>query len=276
MIKIIIDGKKVQVEKGTTILESAKKIGIDIPSLCFHSQLLPNGACRLCLVEVEREKKLAASCSYPVEREIKVFTDTPKIRKIRKTILEILISDHPLDCMTCEKSGDCLLEKYAYEYGVKKTPYVGEKRKVEEKDGAPFIIRDYEKCILCGRCVKVCEEVVGAEAIDFGYRGFNTQIISGFDKSLKEGNCLFCGNCIEVCPVGALREAGAERKGRNWEYKKVNTVCPYCGVGCELEVSVKNNAIIKINSSPEDRVNNGWLCVKGKFGFEYVSHPERL
>lgn len=276
MIKIIIDGKKVQVEKGTTILESAKKIGIDIPSLCFHSQLLPNGACRLCLVEVEREKKLAASCSYPVEREIKVFTDTPKIRKIRKTILELLISDHPLDCMTCEKSGDCLLEKYAYEYGVKKTPYVGEKRKVEEKDGAPFIIRDYEKCILCGRCVKVCEEVVGAEAIDFGYRGFNTQIISGFDKSLKEGNCLFCGNCIEVCPVGALREAGAERKGRNWEYKKVNTVCPYCGVGCELEVSVKNNAIIKINSSPEDRVNNGWLCVKGKFGFEYVSHPERL
>ena len=275
-IRIEINGKKYRAEKGETILQVAEKNGIEIPTLCYHDQLLPNGACRLCLVEMAEGGTLVPSCTYPVEREIRVFTDSPRVREMRKVVLNLLLSDHPYDCMTCEKSGDCLLEKYAYEYGVKQPGYEGEKRRIELKDGRPFIVREYEKCILCGRCVKVCEEIVGAEAIDFAQRGFGTQIVSGFDESLKEGGCVFCGNCIEACPVGALREAGAEGKGRSWEFKRVATVCPYCGVGCGLKVSVKENKIVKINALDSSPVNKGWLCVKGKFGFEYVSHKDRL
>jgi len=169
-----------------------------------------------------------------------------------------------------------LLEKYAYEYGIKKVEYEGERSKKMQKDGSPFIMRDYEKCILCGRCVKVCNEIVGVNAIDFGFRGFKTEIISGFDEPLKETECVFCGNCVEVCPVGALREVSAEGKGRSWEYEKIKTICPYCGVGCGINVYVKNNQIIKIKGDEESCVNKGFLCIKGRFAFEYVNSPDRL
>jgi len=252
-----------------------KENGIYIPTLCYHPELKPDGLCRLCLVEVEG-KGLVTSCTEKVLAQIKVFTNTKKVIEARKTILQLIISDHPLDCMTCEKSGECLLEKYAYEYGIKKVEYEGERSKRKQKDGSPFIIRDYEKCILCGRCVKVCNEIVGANAIDFGFRGFKTEIISGFDEPLKETECVFCGNCVEVCPVGALREVSAEWKGRSWEYKKIKTICPYCGVGCGINVYVKDNQIIKIKGDEESCVNKGFLCIKGKFAFEYVNSPDRL
>lgn len=275
-IKIYIDGKEIETEKGKTILEVALENNIDIPHLCNDSRLLPNGACRLCIVEVFGERRPVASCCYPVYDGMKIFTNTEKIINYRKMTLKLIISDHPLDCMTCEKSGDCLLEKYAYEYGIKEIDYKGEKAERKTKDGLPFIIRDYEKCILCGRCVKVCEEIVGAKAIDYKNRGFKTEIISGFDEPLKETECVFCGNCIEVCPVGSLREIGAERKGRTWEYKKIKTICPYCGVGCGIVVYLKNNEIVKIKGDDESPVNRGFLCIKGKFGFEYVKSEDRL
>lgn len=223
-IKIYINGREIITEKGKTILEVAKENGVEIPHLCNHPDLIPNGACRLCIVEVKGEKRPVASCCYPAYDGMEIFTETEKIKELRKMTLQLLISDHPLDCMTCEKAGECLLEKYAYEYGIKKIEYEGEKSKRKQKDGAPFIIRDYEKCVLCGKCVKVCEEIVGANAIDFGFRGFQTDIISGFDQPLKETECVFCGNCVEVCPVGALREINAEGKGRSWEYKKIKTI----------------------------------------------------
>ena len=274
-IELFIDNKKIVTEKGKTILQVCKENGIYIPTLCYHPELKPDGLCRLCLVEVEG-KGLVTSCTEKVLTQIKVFTNTKKIIEARKTILQLIISDHPLDCMTCEKSGECLLEKYAYEYGIKKVEYEGERSKRKQKDDSPFIIRDYEKCILCGRCVKVCNEIVGASAIDFGFRGFKTEIISGFDEPLRETECVFCGNCVEVCPVGALREVSAEGKGRSWEYKKIKTICPYCGVGCGINVYVKNNQIIKIKGDEESCVNKGFLCIKGKFAFEYVNSPDRL
>jgi formate dehydrogenase alpha subunit len=275
-IKIYIDGKEIITEKGKTILEVAKENGIIIPNLCNYPYLMPNGACRLCIVEVKGERRPVASCCFPVYDGMEIFTQTEKIRELRKLTLQLIISDHPLDCMTCEKSGECLLEKYAYEYGIKKVEYEGERSKRKQKDGSPFIIRDYEKCILCGRCVKVCNEIVGANAIDFGFRGFKTEIISGFDEPLKKTECVFCGNCIEVCPVGALREVSAEGRGRSWEYEKIKTICPYCGVGCGINVYVKNNQIIKIKGDEESCVNKGFLCIKGKFAFEYVNSPDRL
>ncbi len=275
-IKFFIDGIEVYGEKGKTILEVAREYNIEIPALCYDKRLSFNGACRLCIVEVQGEKRPVASCCYPIYEGMNVYTKTEKIINYRKLTLQLLISNHPLDCMICEKSGDCLLEKYAYEYGIKELNYQGEKQKIREKDGKPFIIRDYEKCILCGRCVKVCEEIVGANAIDYKNRGFLTEISAGFDQILKDTECLFCGNCIDVCPVGALREEYSERKGRVWEFKKVNTICPYCGVGCGIEVFVKNNEIVKVKGAEENPVNNGFLCVKGKFGFEYVKSPDRL
>lgn len=275
-IKIFIDEKEIECEKGEFILEVALRNNIDIPHLCYDKRLIPNGACRLCLVEVEKERRPVASCAYRVYDGMKVYTDTEKLRDYRKITLQLIISDHPLDCMTCEKSGDCLLEKYAYQYGIKKIDYSGEMARRKEKNGLPFIVRDYEKCILCGRCVKVCEEIVGENVIDYKNRGFKTEIISGFDQTLKEAECVFCGNCVEVCPVGALREISAEREGRTWEYEKIKTICPYCGVGCNIEVSVKNNEIVKIKGVEDSPVNKGWLCVKGKFGFEYVNDETRL
>ncbi|MCX7705628.1 MAG: formate dehydrogenase subunit alpha [bacterium] len=276
MLRISIDGKTIEVEEGTYIFDAATKLGIEIPAFCYCKGLKPYGGCRLCIVEVKGEKKPVASCSYPITKEIEVLTKTDEIVRLRKNIISLLLSNHPNDCMTCEKSGNCLLEKYAYEYGIKKPYFPGEKSKAIESDGKPFIIRDYEKCILCGKCVRVCEEIVGAQAIDFGCRGFDTQIISGFNESLLKGGCIFCGNCIEVCPVGALREVGSEGRGRTWEFKKIKTVCPYCGVGCGIEVSVKNSSIIRISGDFESPVNSGFLCVKGKFGFEFVNHPDRL
>ncbi|MCM8824898.1 MAG: formate dehydrogenase subunit alpha [Candidatus Omnitrophica bacterium] len=275
-IKVFIDNTEYDAEIGQTILEVARKHLIEIPALCWQPQLLPYGACRLCIVEVKGERRPVTSCSYQIVKEIEVLTKTAEILRMRKNILSLLLSNHPADCMTCEKSGDCLLEKYAYEYGIRKPAFLGERNKVCEKDGKPFIIRDYEKCIMCGRCVRVCEEIAGANAIDFGWRGFGVQIVSGFDGSLKDNGCFFCGNCIEVCPVGALREISAEKKGRTWEFRKINTICPYCGVGCGIQVSVKDNSIVKINALPDGSVNKGWLCVKGKFGFEYVKSPDRL
>ena len=275
-IKVTLNGKEVWATRGETILQAAKKNGVEIPTLCYHSALPPFGACRVCLVEVKSEKNLVASCAYPIEGELAISTESERVKRARRTVLDLLLSDHPYDCMTCEKSGNCLLEKYAYDYGIKKPLFEGERRKLPVKDGRPFLVRDLEKCILCGRCVEVCGNVVGANALDFAFRGSATTIVSGFDQPLKDGGCVFCGNCIEVCPVGALRELEAEGQGRIWELAKVKTICPYCGVGCNLEVQAKDNRIVKIGSWLESPVNQGWLCVKGKFGFEYVGHPDRL
>jgi formate dehydrogenase alpha subunit len=280
-IKISINGNEIKCRPDSTVFNVCKQQEIEIPSLCYHPELSITGACRLCLVDIEG-KGITTSCTEFVREGMKVVTSTKDVINARKVILNLLLSDHPYDCMTCEKSGDCLLEKYAYEYGIKKSIYKDYHKyqksqiQIKEKDGTPFVIRDYEKCILCGRCGKVCEEVVGAKALAVGYRGVNSQVISGLDGPLKNTDCVFCGNCIEVCPVGALREIQAEKKGRTWEFKKVYSVCPYCGAGCSTEVFVKDNKIVKISGMENGPSNRGWLCVKGKFAFDYVSSPDRL
>lgn len=274
-VNVTINNKNIKTYAGKTIIEVCRENNIEIPALCNLPTLVPLGSCRLCVVEV-KNRGIVASCTEKVCEGMIVETHSSKVINHRKNILELILSDHPYDCMTCEKSGECLLEKYAYEYGIKKVSFEGEKGRRLQKDGSPFIVRDYEKCILCGRCVSVCEEVIGVNAIDYAYRGFLTTINSGFDESLAETECVFCGNCIEVCPVGALREVSAENKGRTWEYKKIETVCPYCGVGCGLVVYVKDNKIVKIKGNANSPVNKGFLCVKGKFGFEYVFSEHRI
>jgi predicted molibdopterin-dependent oxidoreductase YjgC len=275
-IRLEIDGREVKAEEGMTIFEAAKRAGIPIPHLCYREDLAPTTACRLCVVEVEGARTLVASCAYPVANRMVVRTETERIKNARRLVIELLLSDHPYDCMTCEKSGTCKLEKYAYELGVREPRFLGEKHHYPLRAANPFYERDYNKCILCGRCVTVCHEVQYCEAVDYSNRGFATKIAAFFDRSMEETPCVFCGNCVSVCPVGALSEKAGRFQGRQWELKKVPTICSYCGVGCTLLLNVKNGKVIKVTSDKDLGINRGWTCVKGRFGFDYVHHPDRL
>ncbi len=275
-IPLTIDGREVQVKEGTTIFEAARKAGIHIPHLCYREDLTPTTGCRLCVVEVEGARTLVASCAYPVAPKMVVRTDTPRVREARRLVIEFLLSDHPYDCMTCEKSGSCKLEKYAYEFGIRKSRFGGDQHHYPLRAANPFFERDYNKCILCGRCVTVCQEVQYCEAVDYSNRGFSTKIAASFDRSMQESPCVFCGNCVSVCPVGALSPKAGRFQGREWELKKVPTICSYCGVGCTLVANVKEGKVLKVTSDRELGVNRGWTCVKGRFGFDYVHSPDRL
>jgi len=275
-VRLTIDGKEVSVSKGTTILEAARSIGIDIPHLCYGDGLSPTADCRLCIVEVNGGKKLVPSCAYPAANNMVIQTRSERVLKARRMVIELLLSDHPFDCMTCEKSGACELEKYAYELGVSATRFQGEQHNYPLDETNPFFVRDYNKCILCERCVKACRDVQFVEAIDFAHRGFKTKVAAPYDRSLVDSTCIFCGQCVASCPVGALTERNKISRGREWELKKVPTVCPYCGVGCNIELNVKDGRIVKVTSPIDSEVNQGRLCVKGKFGFDFVQNDERL
>jgi len=279
-VKLTIDGKEVEVPAGLTIMEAADSIGIYIPHLCYNPTykkfLLPSSSCRICVVEVEGMKNLIASCSYPVSSGMVVRTNSERVQKARRVTLELLLSSHPMDCMTCEISGRCELEKVAYELGVPSSSFQGERVNYPIDTSNPFIIRDYNKCILCGRCVAACAEIQYNNAIDFSNRGFRTKIATAYDRPLQESTCEFCGRCVSVCPVGALTEKMRRGRGREWELKKFTTICPYCGCGCTIELNVKDNKIVKITADPFVGINEGSLCVKGKFGYDFVSHPDRL
>jgi predicted molibdopterin-dependent oxidoreductase YjgC len=272
MPRITINKREITVADNTTILDAARKNNIYIPTLCNHPKLTPSGGCRLCIVEVKGIPRPVASCTTPVTDGMEVTTSTAHIEDMRKLVLELIISDHPNDCMVCEATGNCALQELAYTYNVRGVEYPGERRIYQKRDGNAFIERDLEKCILCGRCVKVCNEVQGVEAIDFGYRGFKSKICTNFEDDL---NCEFCGQCVSVCPTGALTGKQWKQKGRYGDVKKVDTVCAYCGTGCNITAHVKNNEIIRITSKP-DTWNEGWLCVKGRFGYQFVNSPDRL
>jgi predicted molibdopterin-dependent oxidoreductase YjgC len=272
MPKITMNDKELTVPNNTTILEAARQNGIYIPTLCNHPKLTPSGGCRLCIVQVKGIPRPVASCTTPVTEGMEVTTSTAEIEGLRKLVLELIISDHPNDCMTCEATGNCALQELAYTYDVRGIEYPGERRIYQKRDGNPFIERDLEKCILCGKCVKVCDEVQGVEAIDVGYRGFKSKICTNYEEDL---DCEFCGQCISVCPTGALTPKQSAKKGRYQDIAKVETVCAYCGTGCTITAHVKDNEIIKITSRP-DTWNEGWLCVKGRFGYKFVNSPDRL
>lgn len=275
-VNLTIDGRKIQAEMGKTILEVAQEAGINIPILCHHPALPPEGACRICLVEIERQRSLQPACTFPATEGLVVQTRSPKVVEARKFVLEMLLSDHPFDCMTCDATGDCLLQDLVYEYDVKTEVYPGLHHQYPVDDPNPFIQVDRNKCILCRRCVRACSNINGVEAISVVYRGFNAHIAFGADTDMKNSPCEFCGSCVAVCPTGALLPKMSLGKGRAWQVKKVQTTCSYCGVGCQLILEVKDNQIVKVDSAWEGPANHGWTCVKGRFGYDYVSHPDRL
>jgi predicted molibdopterin-dependent oxidoreductase YjgC len=201
-----------------------------------------------------------------------VETSNDHIERLRRTVVELLISDHPNDCMICDRAGDCTLQELAYFYGLRDNRFWGERRKYEDDDQNPFIKRDMEKCVLCGKCVRVCREVQGVGAIEIAYRGFGAKVCPPYERDL---NCEFCGQCVSLCPTGALSGKQWSGKGREKDIKKVTTVCPYCGCGCNLTLHMSRNEVIRV-SSDQDTINEGWLCPKGRFGYEFINSPDLL
>ena len=275
-LKIHINEKEYCSDPGKTILEAAIENNIFIPNLCYDPRLKPQGACRLCLVEVEGLPEAVPSCITKISDGMKIITNSFHINELVRLNLELIISDHPMGCMTCESCGNCALQDLAYKYDIKEVTFKGKMHEKKILEDNPFIFRDNEKCILCGRCIRMCDNVVGANAIGYAGRGFECEVVPAFDKSLKETDCVFCGNCVSTCPVGALQETPYLKNSRVWETSKVKTVCPYCGVGCVINLHVKDNKIVRVSSDIGKNVNQGNLCVKGRFGIDFVHSDKRL
>lgn len=272
MINITINNKKVSVEKGITIFSACKSIGIELPNFCNDDRLNPSGLCRMCIVEVKGSKNLEVGCATLVKDGMNILTNSQKVRNARCEILELMISDHPLECTTCSKTGSCKLQDYSNIYLHNfESKYENISKNLPIDDSNPFYYYDPNKCILCKKCVRVCDELQEVSAISAVDRGYETEISPFFKEKLDSSNCVSCGNCVSVCPVGALVPKNAEF----YNTKKVRTTCSYCGVGCQLELSVKDDKIV--GSQPiENAVNDGLLCVKGKFGYKFINHNDRL
>lgn len=274
MVEIIINGQRREVEEGITALEACTQVGIDIPTLCYDDRLEPYGSCRMCLVEIEGKAKLETSCSLIVRDGLNIKTHSDRVIKARKEILDLLFSNHPADCLTCEKSGACKLQDYCYEYGIETGSYIGEKKDYPVDYSNEFYTFDPDKCILCGKCVRVCSELQGTNAIGRKDRGFDSKITTPFDMGLAQSECVSCGNCVAVCPTGALMPKRKE-KVREWEIKRTKTTCSYCGVGCQINILTKGEKVIGVEPA-KGLANNELLCVKGRFAYPFVNHPYRL
>ena len=275
LVKLQIDGKELNAPFGMNLIEAAELVGIHIPHLCYLKGMRGFGACRLCLVEVEGIKTPLIGCNTKVREGMVVHTQTDRVRDIRRFVLDLILAIHPLDCLTCTKAGVCNLQQYAYEYELKDTTFTRKKMGYPIDQVNPFIRRDPVYCILCGRCVRVCKEQ-GTKVLDFIGRGINAEIGTAFNKPLRESGCTFCGSCIDACPVNALPEADRWRKGREWEYEKVNSVCLFCGNGCDILVSIKDGSIQKINSGAEPGSAKKYICAYGRFGYDFVNSETRL
>lgn len=277
MIELNLNGQKVLAPENATILEVARENGIHIPTLCHDDQLEPFGACRLCLVEVAGLRHpVVPACTTPVWEGMVINTDTDRVVDLRRGVLELILSDHPQDCLTCEQTGSCALQDLAYRYGVRGRVYQGEQRPRGPREPNPFIEWDQSKCILCGKCVRTCSELQGAEALAFIGRGFETRIGTGYEGGLLESTCELCGRCVDACPTGAMTEKKRQGQGRTWELERLRTTCGYCGVGCQMFLEVKDNRIVGVVPDKESPVNHGALCVKGRFGYDYPMSPERI
>jgi NADH-quinone oxidoreductase subunit G len=276
LVKLTIDGREVEVPAGTTVLQAAEQNGIDIPRLCYDPDLSLMGACRLCVVEIEGMRNLSASCVTTVWPDMVVKTASPDVIEARRTILELLVANHPLDCMTCEKMGDCRLADYCYEYGIKESPFRGAKHEYAIDDSNPFIVRDLNKCILCGACVRACNEIPGIDNLYYANRGFDRKATTFGDTPYLDSKCTFCGTCVAFCPTGALTEKSLQGQGRRWDLKKVRTTCPFCGTGCNFDLCVKDDEVVGVLSNPDSVVNGRALCIKGRFGWDFVHNEKRL
>jgi NADH-quinone oxidoreductase chain G len=274
MITVTINGKKIALEKPVTILRAAEIAGIKIPTLCHHDMLEPYGGCRLCLVEIEKMPRLQTACTQHVTDGMVVWTETEKVVEARKGVLEFLLINHPLDCPYCDKAGECDLQDLVVKYGPATGRFAEGKRTHPESYDDPIIVRNMERCILCARCVRMCDKVQGASAISITNRSSKS-----FVEPFSGGryNCEYCGNCLTVCPVGAIMSRLHKHAYRPWLIEKeVDTVCSFCGVGCSMALQIRGNSVVRAVPRPDKGLNKGLLCNRGRFGYDYVGSTDRL
>ncbi len=277
-VTLTINGKAVEAEEGQTILSAAQAAGIRIPTLCYHRDLTPTGNCRICVVEITGQRFLQAACVFPVAAGMVVNTESERVVRSRRKTLELMLADHPQDCLVCDAaSGSCELQDLAYEYQVR-IPEWGSKgtRYPVDSDPNPFVRVDFNKCILCRRCVLACAEIQGRSVWAVAYRGFEERIVAGAGVTMLEARCESCGQCAAYCPTGALSDRMSHGVARAHQVRRVTTVCTYCGVGCQFDLNVKQGRVVGVTSNPAAPVNGMALCVKGRYGYDFIHHPDRL
>jgi len=272
-IGFTLNGKKVTVPAGTLVIEAAKREGIEVPSFCYYPGLSLQAACRMCLVDVEKAPKLQTACTLVAVEGMVVKTDSPQVHKARKDMLEFLLSNHPLDCPVCDKGGECELQDMTFRYGLDHSRFAEEKLHYPEEKWSPLVFYDAPRCILCFRCVRVCDEGMDVKALGVGARGVHSIILPNKPGELA---CEECGMCIDICPVGALTSGTYRYQTRPWEMTYIGNPCTHCSNGCKTTLSVRNNAILRANNRDHSGINDEFLCGKGRFGFDFTHHPERI
>jgi len=272
-VRLTIDGQTVTVPKGTLVIEAARRVGAMIPHFCYHPKLKPDANCRMCLVEVEKMPKLQTACSTPVAEGMSVHTATTVVNDAHKSVLEFILANHPLDCPVCDQGGKCDLQDFSHQYTATTSRFIETKRIFQKEYFSPLIETQMNRCVQCLRCVRYCDEVMDVKALAPVGRGTMTEIKHFGAHPL---DCEFCGGCVQICPVGAITSRLSMYEYRPWMLKRADTLCGYCGDGCQITVQTKGQDLIEVNSSYGAGRNNGDLCARGFFGFQAGSHPERL
>jgi len=277
LVSLTIDDLTVQVPEGTSLLRAAAESGVTIPKLCATDSLNPFGSCRMCLVEIDGQKGTPASCTTPVAEGMMVHTQTERLAKIRRGVMELYISDHPLDCLTCSANGDCELQDVAGAVGLRDVRYGFEgdnHLQLETDTSNPYFSFDPSKCIVCSRCVRACDEVQGTFALTVEGRGFNSKISVSPGDNFLESECVSCGACVQACPTATLMEKSVIEHGL--PERSVITTCAYCGVGCSFEAQMKGEQLVRMVPHKDGQANHGHSCVKGRFAFGYATHADRV
>jgi predicted molibdopterin-dependent oxidoreductase YjgC len=279
-VLLTIDGRSVEAQPGQTVLDVARQNGIHVPALCYHPKTGKAGRCRACVVEVEGVRGLKESCALPAREGMVVSTSTARVLETRRMVVELLLSEGHHNCLSCQASGECELQEMAYRLGIERPGILIDSEPTPLDLSSEGIVREPDKCIHCGRCVLACQQVVVNEVLDFGYRGHHAKVVCDTDLPMGNSSCVLCGECVQVCPVGALTlKQPRERKIRPYETKASKVTCPYCGVGCQIDYHTIDERYMYAMAHEgqfERQPNKGMLCIKGRFGLDFVDSPDRL